>query len=63
MVNKFMLVLSARRLEAHAVITMKTLSGFPRSQGDFPKDCFLKDGLAKYDVNAIHGVDVQFNIS
>ena len=51
-VNEFTMVLSARRLEAHTVITtMETLPAFPRSR-DFPKDCFFKDGLAKYDVSA-----------
>ena len=38
------------KIEAHAGVTMETLSAFPRSQGDFQKDCFFKDGLAKYDV-------------
>ena len=37
---------------AHAVVTMDTLSAFLRNQGDFQKDCFLKDGLVKYDVSA-----------
>ena len=36
----------------HAAITMETLSAFLRSEGDFKKDWFLKDGLAKYDVSA-----------
>ena len=40
------------KLNAHAVVTMETSSVFLRSQGDFQKDCFLKDGLAKYDVSA-----------
>ena len=39
------------KIEAHAVVTMETLSAF-LSRGDFEKDCFLKDGLAKYDVSA-----------
>ena len=45
---------------------MEKSSAFLRSQGDFQKDCFLKDGLAKYDVKCrviICGVTVQFSIS
>ena len=37
------------KIEAHAFITVET--SFLRSQGDFQKDCFLKDGFAKYDVS------------
>ena len=39
------------KIDAYMVVTMETLSAFLRSQGDFQKDCFLKDGLAEYDVS------------
>ena len=34
------------------VVTKEISSAFLRSQGDFQKDCFLKDGLTKYDISA-----------
>ena len=37
---------------ALTVVTMETSSAFLRNQGDFQKDCFLKDELVKYDVSA-----------
>ena len=40
------------KIGAHAVITMETSLAFLRSQGDFQKNCFFNDGLAKYDVSA-----------
>ena len=40
------------KIDAHVVVTMETSSAFLRSQEDFQKDYFLKNGLAKYDVSA-----------
>ena len=34
---------------AHAVVTMEKAIAVLRIQGDFQKNCFLKDGLAKYE--------------
>ena len=44
-------IYAGSKIEAQAIVTIETSSAFPRSQGDFQKDCFFKDGLAKYDVN------------
>ena len=40
------------KIEAHKVVTMETSSAFLRSQEDFQMDCFLKEGLTKYDGSA-----------
>ena len=37
---------------AHAVVTMETLSLFRELKGISKRTAFLKDRLAKYDVNA-----------
>ena len=43
--------IAGSKLDTHTVVTMETSSVF-LSQRDFQKDCFLQDGLAKYDVSA-----------
>ena len=43
--------LSGMNIVALMVATMEASSASLRNQGDFQKDCFLKDRLAKYDVS------------
>ena len=44
--------IAGSNIVAYAVVTMETSSACLRNQEDFQKDCFLKDGLIKYDVSA-----------
>ena len=41
------LIFTGSKIESHVIVTVETSSMFPRSRGDFQKDCFFKGWIGE----------------